>query len=93
MEVKRVDLANWAFGLHRNSQRGLNVIRDPEIFVTYARFLESWDICQVAIDFLQLSIRYLFVLLQENVTANWSRRTGSTNTPPDVTSVTGFFNA
>ena len=30
------------------------------------------DICQVAIDLLQLSIRYLFVLLHENVAAIWS---------------------
>ena len=35
-----------------------------------ARFLESWDICQVAIDLLQLSIRYLFVLLLEEAAGN-----------------------
>ena len=36
----------------------------------YVRFLESWDICQVAIDLLQLSIRELFVPLLEETTDN-----------------------
>ena len=42
MEVRRVDLANWASGLHRNSPQGLNIssirvfdqIGDPEIPIT-----------------------------------------------------------
>ena len=42
MEVGRVDLANWAFGLHRNSPQALNIcsirvfdrIRYPDIPIT-----------------------------------------------------------
>ena len=44
---------------------------------TNVRFLESWGICQVAIDLLQLSIRYLFVLLQEKIADNLPRWPGS----------------
>ena len=42
LEVRRVDLANWALRTSRNSQEGLNIsfirvfdqIRDPEIPIT-----------------------------------------------------------
>ena len=39
-------------------------------YSTYAQFLESWDICQVAIDLLQLSTLYLFVPLLEEAADN-----------------------
>ena len=51
------------------------------------------EICQVAIDMFQLSIRYLFVLLQEKVADNLSSWPGSTSTPLDASSVTDFFNS
>ena len=61
----------------------------------YAWFLERWDTRQVVIYLLQLSIRYLFVMLQEKLAAQLSRWPGSTSrpTPIDGTSVTDFFNA
>ena len=42
MEVRRVDLANWALRLHENSPQGLNIcsirvfgkVRDLEILIT-----------------------------------------------------------
>ena len=57
------------------------------------RFLESWDICPVPIDLLQLSIRYFFMLLQEKVAAYLSRLPGSTSTSLDASRITDFFNA
>ena len=46
MEVRKVDLANWALRTHRNSPQGLNIssirvfdqIRDPEIEITLRPF-------------------------------------------------------
>ena len=92
-EERKMKRVGWNWG-NENPEKTL---KNPNIAYlgdteTYARFLESWD----------LSGSYWFVTADNpitlravalNVADNWSRWPASTNTPPDASSVTGFFNA